>query len=223
MHEHWTSIDLIPESSPHFSKFKNQKSQDLVSEDSQLPNNIWQIYSSHFFEHLNLHQVRQLLKKCFDHSATGSTLRIVVPDADIILDRYAHGDINFFNPLLPILASDKLEPTLENHALVILNQANSQNPKALELLLSFKKGQIDSSEIIHELNKLSETTSNDSEGRNHLTCFNYDYLEGLLKEAGYKHIEKSFFMGSRTEEMRETPLFDSTHPWMSLYVEASKH
>jgi hypothetical protein len=44
----------------------------------------------------------------------------------------------------------------------------------------------------------------------------------LLTEVGFSKVYNSAFMQSRFAPMREAPIFDGTHPWLSLYIEAIK-
>ena len=59
-------------------------------------------------------------------------------------------------------------------------------------------------------------------GELHLSCYTKKLLIEILKGAGFSDVYESSFMQSRYVPMRETPIFDGTHPWMSLYVEARK-
>ena len=58
--------------------------------------------------------------------------------------------------------------------------------------------------------------------KKHLAAYNENNLISSLKNAGFKVCYKSAFMQSKFSKMREVPIFDSTHPWLSLYVEAVK-
>ena len=60
---------------------------------------------------------------------------------------------------------------------------------------------------------------------NHINWWNYAKLRRMLKRAGFKKIYRSTEQGSRFPEMRGEGRnygFDSTHPQISLFVEAVK-
>jgi len=74
--------------------------------------------------------------------------------------------------------------------------------------------------IIASLN--NHSYSNKSDGSYHLAAYNQNLLFEILKEIGFGKVYKSAFMQSRFGPMREAPIFDGTHPWLSLYIEAIK-
>jgi len=79
---------------------------------------------------------------------------------------------------------------------------------------------LDNESILQKLN--NHSFSQDSRGSLHLSAYSGDYLINLLREVGFSHVYKSAVMQSRFPPMREAPIFDGTHPWLSLYVEAIK-
>ena len=75
-------------------------------------------------------------------------------------------------------------------------------------------------EIIEILN--NNNCQQNNIGLYHVSCFNRKNLINILKEIGFSEVYESAFMQSRSEEMRNVPTFDGSHPWLSLYVEAIK-
>jgi hypothetical protein len=57
---------------------------------------------------------------------------------------------------------------------------------------------------------------------NHINWWNRDKAIRLLTAAGFAHPYPSGYGQSASPVMRNTTLFDSTHPSWSLYVEARK-
>jgi|SRR6185295_4754437 len=55
------------------------------------------IYSSHFFEHLYLHEVKELLTECRRVLKTDGILRIAVPNLGSAIAAYQSGDANWFS------------------------------------------------------------------------------------------------------------------------------
>lgn len=57
---------------------------------------------------------------------------------------------------------------------------------------------------------------------NHINWFNYQKIEKMLCEAGFNNVYQSGYGQSVSPLMRNSDLFDSRHPQMSIYVEAIK-
>lgn len=65
----------------------------------------------------------------------------------------------------------------------------------------------------------------ENHGGSHTNWWNYEKINKMLKIAGFKEIYRSFEQGSHFAEMRGKGRhygFDSTHPELSLFVEAIK-
>ena len=70
------------------------------------------------------------------------------------------------------------------------------------------------------MNSLS--SAQDDIGMLHCSSYTSTTLMEIFKTAGLTDVYQSGFMKSKSAEMREVPLFDGTHPWLSLYVEGKK-
>ena len=57
---------------------------------------------------------------------------------------------------------------------------------------------------------------------NHINWFTHDKVIGFLREAGFNNIYRSGCGQSVSPLLRNSVLFDGTHPQMSIYVEAIK-
>jgi len=62
--------------------------------------------------------------------------------------------------------------------------------------------------------------ANEAHGAGHVHCFDYEYMAGWLRDAGFSKVWRSSFHGSAAPELR-APEFDR-HPGDSLCVEAVK-
>lgn len=60
------------------------------------------IYSSHFFEHIGYHELKQLLKDCYRALQSGGQIRIAMPNFPKLLKAYMEKDKNFYNELVDI-------------------------------------------------------------------------------------------------------------------------
>lgn len=215
----WITVDLI--SDPKYAVSRRNYIASRLGDEKLTVSNIDICYTSHFLEHLNINQGAGLIKSVFAGMNSGGIFRIVVPDAKLVLERYLEDDLQWFEPIMPILRSDGVEFNIENSVLVILCQAQLRNPEALKLLRGLSN--VDGiEELAIRINMLSKDLDNDEEGRMHLTSYTPNILMQALRNAGFSKVYQSFFMGSRSPEMREVPIYDGTHPWLSLYIEAIK-
>lgn len=218
----WISIDLGTKSNPsknYFIKNFTYKNLDLNNFKDFDLKKIDICYASHFFEHLNAKQLELLLFNIRSIFNENGVIRIVVPDADLIINRLKNNDLEYFLPIKPALSKYNIKYNKLNIFYFLLN---------LSALMGFENMNIDEKmlnkyspqKLITMLNKNSRARINNADGSMHLIALNYKTLKRFLINAGFKNVQKSAFMQSKVGEMRETPIFDGTHPWLSLYVEA---
>jgi hypothetical protein len=150
----------------------------------------------------------------------GGYLRIVVPDASLIIDRVRNNDIDFFcffNSYFKTFPNYDINIT--DHALHTLSSKRCRFTRHLfeDRSIEYQKfndliynTNIDEKEIIDYLN--NHNFKQDEVGTYHLSCFNSHLLISLLQEAGFNTVYKSAFMQSRYNPMRQVPVFDGTHP-----------
>ena len=224
----WSSADFLP------NFVMNDPSLihvDLSKNPDKLPfSNLEAIYISHTLEHFHIDITRRLIKSMYNSLKSGGYLRIVVPDASLIIDRTRNNDIDYFQILNSYFKDWKNEKiTIWDHSLHLLNNRRCRFSRYEKFdkqdeYDKFKSMIEDSSvsdeKIISYLN--NHDFEQDETGSYHLSTYSGDLMIKLLKEAGFKTTYRSAFMQSRYNPMREVPLFDGTHPWLSLYVEAIK-
>lgn len=224
----WIATDFLPE-------FKSKPRDTIVHLDlaknlDELPfDNIGGLYISHTLEHFRVADSTRLLSAVFRSMHSGGVLRIVVPDADLIINKVRENDIEYFAPLFSYF--NMIDKSLINCEDIMFHllcqprcrfQHNSSSEKSdIDSFLSkndfLKKS---NNEIIESLN--DHDYINNQSGSFHLSCYNADTLCRILTKIGFKKVYRSAFMQSNYGPMREVPLFDGTHPWLSLYVEAIK-
>lgn len=219
----WISADFIK----GFGNLKDRVELDLSKNINQLPfHDVKAIYLSHVLEHFSLHDGHRLLTSIFSSLQSGGFIRIIVPCADLILDKVKCEDVNYFRPLFPYFKTTKdSELTSIDLALHLLSQPRCRFQHSTDSLKNendlneyfFNKN---NDEIISILNDHNFSQNND--GSLHLCAYNFNLLQNVLKKIGFTQVYKSSFMQSRFGPMREAPIFDGTHPWLSLYVEAIK-
>lgn len=225
---YWSSADFLPN---FISNDPSLVHIDLSKDPNNLPfSNLEAIYTSHTLEHFHIDISTRIIKAMYNSLKNGGYLRIVVPDASLIIDRTRNKDIEFFqflNPYFDNFKNDKI--TIWDHSLHLLSDRRcrfSKNEKfnKADEYSKFKNmiedNNIDDEKLIEYLN--NHDFDQDETGLYHLSAYSGDLLIKILKKVGFKTQYRSAFMQSRYSPIREVPLFDGTHPWMSLYVEAIK-
>lgn len=89
-HHNWINIDihdLHKWAEAHQYKFQQHDARQHFN----LPNeSVDMIYSSHFLEHLNYTDGENFLKECYRMMKPQATMRIIVPDTQILINMYNH-------------------------------------------------------------------------------------------------------------------------------------
>jgi hypothetical protein len=224
----WASADFLPNFK---SNDKNLIHIDLSKNPDFLPfSNLEAIYTSHTLEHFNINIVKRLLKAFYNSLNDNGFLRIVIPDAELILDRVRNNDKDFFIFFNSYFKNFKnYDISLIDHALHTLSARrcrftrNSVEEKPIEyqkFISLLNDENITNENIITYLN--NHNFEQDEVGTYHLSCYSAEMMITILKQVGFKTVHKSAFMQSRYNPMRQVPIFDGTHPWFSLYIEAAK-
>ena len=180
-------------------------------------------------EHFKLDDSVSLLKAIKKSLKQGAYIRIIVPNFSLILQKLREHDFHYFAPffnecksstysmqdILYFLCSPTPKSALTSARFPL--DINTQNNQSYELTDS-QFFALDDSEILDICN--NHEFDNNSIGSYHLSAYTAKSLISILSELGFSQVYESHFMQSSFGPMRETPLFDGTHPWMSLYVEA---
>lgn len=235
-HPYWTNLDFI--SDWYGSRQKQVVSFDLTK-NTPLPfedDTLEIIYTSHTVEHVPFDSSINLFKESFRCLKKGGVLRVTTgPDADSDFKAFRNGDKDWFywdneyrrysditkrfkiSPEQSPLAERWLHHVFSDLADNYLSP-NDKKYKEDEILdLIEEKG-------FPEILDWFESQVNFSSDRpqNHVTWWNHDRLQGAITTAGFVNVYRSGFWQSVSPVMRRTPLFDTTHPQMSIYVEAIK-
>lgn len=219
----WISADFLPE----HDALENCIALDINRSLDKLPfNNVKAFYMSHMLEHFHIDDGERILKSIYSALEPGGYLRVVVPDADLILNMAKIEDKEYFRPFFNYFKNINEEKiTSIDIALHLCSQ-----PRCRYQQLEFESRELNEFEkkflnqnndtIISILN--DHSFKNNSTGTLHLAAYNTKILIEKMQAIGFKNVYRSAFMQSRFGPMREAPIFDGTHPWMSLYVEAIK-
>lgn len=183
---------------------------DLVADD-RLPFETATVdvfYSEHVFEHLSDACCSRIFAEIARSLVPGGGLRIVVPDAELICDRYEAEDSNFFRRWMErdnaslteaflTLVAHPREPLDE----VVIRRQFLVTPRAKFL-----------DEICGRLRY------DPSRAGEHINWFDFAKLERMLRAAGFARVEASLPQGSAIGSIRGRG-FD-TRAWYSIHVDA---
>ena len=221
----WKSADYLPSFS---TSQKDLVHLDLLQNLDEFPfSNLEAIYTSHTFEHFQLGMTKRLIKSSYNSLKPGGYLRVVVPDAKLILSKVRDGNTSYFRFFESYFKNHKdMNVDVYDYGLLLLCtplcRVDRIDKNNIDGTTKFKKLITSSTddEIINILN--DHNYRNDEEGSKHLSCYGEELMIEMLKQVGFSNVYRSAFMQSSYGPMREAPIFDGTHPWMSLYIEAVK-
>lgn len=167
-------------------------------------------YSEHVFEHLPDAYCHYAFSEMYRALVVGGGLRIVVPDADLLVRRLRAGDHSFFRSLVPERPDSIVEAFL---VLIAHPREYVDNAAFFDSLVSLPQQQF--------LNKYTKPLSYDyARAGQHINWFDFQKLRSMLIEAGFEEVSLSSPQASRFLEIRGDQ-FD-TRPSYSLHVDASK-
>ena len=221
----WASADYLP----HFKGGRSDLIHlDLLQHPDKFPfENLEAIYTSHTLEHFHVDWTKRLLKSAYNSLDDGGYFRIAVPDARLVIEKVRTNDIEYFKFFESFFINHKgANIDIYDYGLFLLCQPRCRFDR-FNVRENCDKGHFKNlilsktdDEIVRELN--NHNFENDDIGTYHLSCYTDTLLMELLQEVGFTHVYRSAFMQSKYGPMREAPIFDGTHPWLSLYVEAVK-
>lgn len=224
--KHWVSVDFLPD-------FKDSHNNSLIHHDlardpDRLPiSNQRNIYTSHTLEHFDMSVSTRLLKSIFNSTRAGGHVRAVVPDAGYILDNYrvgCQGGVEMlqsaFGTEVPLPEDYVFHLLAQNHCRFLYKKPNPKYDYSIYDEFNARIKGSSNDEICRWMNSLS--SPQDNTGMLHCSSYTSMILMEMFREAGFTEVYQSGFMKSKSPEMREVPLFDGTHPWLSLYVEGKK-
>jgi SAM-dependent methyltransferase len=218
---------------PHYYKTKEKFLESRVQYDLRSNNipftdgSVDNIYISHAIEHVENEAVEKFIYESFRVLRKGGVLRIACPDAAFL---YAVSQFNndYWKWRVPSLSNNARYTTdwdscsqydylLRELATPRMRFYNNNIPKKV---LTPEQ----SRSLYYE--ELVETLKNGLEFRmehpgDHINNWDFNRLNNLGRNVGFKHVIESKYRGSVSESMNGLE-FDRTHPQMSLYVEMIK-
>ncbi len=235
-HPYWTNIDFV--SSWYKQDTRYIIHHDLMS-DNPLPidsSSAEIIYTSHTIEHIKEEFVHQFFHEAFRSLKDGGIFRITTgPDAETDYRALMNNDEDWFywdrkqqrkgsyEHIFRKPATDVplAERWLHHFASQLAPNDVSESP------VKFNASEIHQLIQLHGFPKVldlfcSYTTFDPTRPGNHVSWWTHEKVFEFLKQAGFRTIYRSGYRQSVSPLMRASELFDSTHPQMSIYVEAIK-
>ena len=224
--KHWVSVDFLADFQDGHDKSRIH--HDLARDPDKLPvRDLHNIYTSHTLEHFEISTSRRLLTSMYVSTRRGGRVRAIVPDAGYVLDNYREGNLGGLEYFAPVFGFERPSPEVYVFHVLAQNYCRflykKPNPGYDAAVYDEFKNRIKGSsndEVCLWMNSLP--SSQDAMGTLHRSSYTATILMEVFKEAGFTEVYQSGFMKSKAPEMREVPLFDGTHPWLSLYIEGKK-
>lgn len=235
-HPYWTNLDFV--SDWYSPRQKNVVNFDLTK-NTPLPfddDSLEIIYTSHTVEHVPFASSVNLFNEAFRCLKKGGVLRVTTgPDADSDFRALSNGDKEWFYwdaeykryseiskrfkipPDQSPLAERWLHHVFSKLADNSLVPSDRKYKEAEILQLIDQKGY---PEVLNWFESQDSFSPENPEC--HITWWNHDRLQSAIASSGFDNVYRSGFWQSCSPVMRCTPLFDTTHPAMSIYVEAVK-
>jgi len=235
-HPYWANIDFI-------TSWYKQDSRTVIHHDLMSSNPLpiltasaEIIYTSHTIEHIKEKFVSQFFSEAFRSLKEGGIFRISTgPDAETDFRALMNNDEDWFY-------WDKNQQRKGSYE-HIFHRPATDVPLAERWLhhfasqcapndISISSKKFNASDIYKLIEQYgfpmvldvfcSYTTFDAARPGNHVSWWTHEKVFEYLRNAGFSNIYRSGYQQSVSPLMRNSELFDSTHPQMSIYVEAIK-
>jgi SAM-dependent methyltransferase len=224
-HHFWSNVEAANSYDHRFAK-QIDVNFDFTSTD-KLPvaDNCAEIcYTSHVIEHLRDRHVTHIFLEAHRILKPGGVLRVTCPNVALACLAAETGDLEFFRALIgPLALSTELNVDVGlaffiSRQLVLPGVGYSIWEPSSFMELREEKGRDGA------LDYLCGLSSDEYQKQDpvHINWWDEEKVIRTLRSAGFSHVYVSAYGQSRALVMRDTNLFDSTHPQISLYVEAQK-
>ena len=235
-HPYWTNIDYI--SDWYGSVQKSAIHHDLMSRDP-LPiesNSAEIVYTSHTIEHIKEDAVLIFFREAFRTLKPRGVFRVTTgPDAETNYRAMINGDTHWFYWDDWYAESGSFEHVYHKPANSVPIEERWLAHVAAPLApndISPSEHKFNAVEIRRIIDELglekaldfftSKCDFDSKRPGNHISWWTHTKVSNFLEDAGFSNIYRSGYGQSVSPILRNTEFFDSTHPQMSIYVEAIK-
>ncbi|UYP48070.1 hypothetical protein NEF87_004355 [Candidatus Lokiarchaeum ossiferum] len=239
-HPYWTNID---KHSDWYSKAQQTNSfleYDLFSLE-KLPiqdDSAEVIYSSHVVEHISDEAAQNLFNESYRILKEGGIFRFTTPNTDLGYRAVKNNDRDYYYCISDYSTKETMERVRLNKPMseasieqIFLFEFASQLSEIADIESPRRISDEEFNKIFEEksyeeaLNYITSMCSKEIQGKYpgfHINWWNKEKSFRMLKKAGFSKIYLSAWGQSFSPILRETRLFDKTHPKISIYVEAIK-
>jgi SAM-dependent methyltransferase len=234
-HPFWTNLDMREEC---FGRIHTDYTEFDLESLKPLPvenNSAEIIYSSHTIEHISNAAAQNLFNEAFRVLKPGGILRFCTPDVDLEYAAYIRSDRSYFYMIdtyssnsdawkewysMP-LDQASLEQIFIHHfasqaSMLNLDPRNALSDKKIREVLDTKPKEAAFDYFI----SLCDPVIQKRYPENHWNWWNEAKARKMLQLAGFTTIFRSGYGQSFAPVLRDVSIFDSTHPKISLYMEA---
>jgi len=235
-HLYWMNIDYATE---HYNKVQKDFINYNLMELKPLPieDNVAEIvYSSHTIEHVSDEAVHNMLRESYRILKPGGGIRLTTPNAWLEFQAYKRNDIRYWYWVdwygkpgtwerlykVPLPKASIHQLFLHHFASQLCEIDVDDSPERKysdSEIIEFFTNNPDVSGLDYFT---KQCRFNADHPGNHINWWTHDKVISFLKEAGFSAPYGSGWGQSVLPPLRDTALFDNTHPKISLYVEAFK-
>jgi SAM-dependent methyltransferase len=236
-HIYWTNIDYATEHYRDVQKYPFLHYDLMALEPLPIANDVAElVYSSHTIEHVSDEAVRNMLRESYRILRPGGGIRLTTPDAWLGFQAYRRRDIKYWYWIdwysrpgiwerlykVPLRKASIHQLFLHHFASQLCEIDIDDSPQR-------KYSDSEISEFFSanpDVQALDYFTKqckfNRNHPGNHINWWTREKMISFLKEAGFPEPHASGWGQSVFAPLRDTSLFDNSHPKISLYVEATK-
>ncbi len=221
-HPYWTNIDLRSD------WYAESQKAEFVDFDlhslKKLPvksNSAEIVYSAHTVEHITNEASQNLFNEAYRILKPGGIFRFSTPDIDLSFRAYLAGDRAFFywNKNHVSIGQVFLFQFASQFSTIHQDGATNK-PTDEELARLFRRYNYEN--ILSKYTKKCDLKIQYENLGNHINWWNENKAKMMLKKAGFQEIFLSGYGQSFSPILRNTDLFDNTHPKISLFMEVRK-
>lgn len=191
-------------------------------------NSLEAIFCSHVIEHLPNENIRHLFEEAFRVLERGGYFRLTCPDIKLIYDAFSRKDSFFMNRFA--FHKHYPEPLSLNSSFLHCFAGTLVRAHPCKGVRKITDAEVEKTfntlpleEALNYFINMIPLKSQADYPADHLNWFHKEKVLELLKIAGFEHRYISAFGQSRSPYMIDSTSFDTTQPWMSLYVECRKY
>lgn len=233
-HPYWTNVDYSTEhyrdeQSAPFLSYDLMALQPLPIDDARAE----LVYTSHTVEHISDAAAQNLFDQAYRILKPGGLFRLTTPDFDLEHAAFRRRDRQMFFWIdqysapgtwehlytMPLGQASLEQVFLEHFATQLTEISRAPSPRKYsseEIAAAFGRGSAE--QVIQDFCTQCRWSA-DFPG-SHINWWNLGKAERMMHRAGFQEVYRSAFGQSAAPPMRDTRLFDNTHPRISLYVEA---